>query len=1101
MIRALCIISLLSVNLLSAQETKEQAKPGARGLDAAPDKGYPLANLRFRSIGPALLSGRIVGLAVHPQDRSHYFVAVASGGVWKTDNAGVSWKPIFDNEGSYSIGCVVLDPKDPNTVWVGTGENNSQRSVGYGDGVYKSVDGGKSWTNLGLKDSQHIGKIVIDPRNSDTVYVASQGPLWNAGGDRGLYKTTDGGKIWNKILTISDNTGITDLVQDPRNPENMIAAAYQRRRHVYTLVNGGPESALYRTTDGGKTWNKLKSGLPTAEWGRVGLARSPSDPETVYAIVEAADKQGGIFRSNDNGLTWEKRNPFDQQAQYYAHIVVDPKNKERLYVMSVFLQVSDDGGKTLRNLGERWKHVDNHTIWIDPEHPDYYMVGCDGGLYESYDRATSWRHISNLPVTQFYDVTCEQIDSPFYKVYGGTQDNNTLGGPNHSISGHGISNSDWHVIVGGDGFTCRVDPKDPNIVYAESQYGGLVRFDWRTGQRISIVPQAKPNEPPLRWNWDSPIIVSPHKNTRIYFAANRLFRSDDRGDNWTLVSGDLSRQLDRDKLPVMGKIQPPDAVSKHVSTSFFGNITALSESPKKEGLIYVGTDDGLIQVTEDGGKNWRKIEKFPKVPDMTFVARVAASQHDVNTVYAVMENHKNGDFAPYLLKSTDLGNTWTSIVGDLPARGSTLAFVEDHVDPKLLFAGTEFGLYVSKDGGGKWHRLKNGLPTVAVKDLCIQQPMNDLVVATFGRGFYVLDDYSALRTATAEDLNQQAKLFAVRDAGLYMPTLQYGLRGKAFLGEAFYTAENPPYGAIITYHLKDALKTQKKQRQEKEKKDPKAYPSKEELRAEAEEEEPSIVVTITDAKGQPVRVLSGSATAGVHRVTWDLTLPAVNLPRPTPIGEGVEDLFGPPPGGPYAGPGQYRVSIAQRLKGVVTAIGEPVTFNVKYVGPMPLPEEDWKRLTEFQQQVFKLQRDLVAVQGIANELTTRLEQMKHALDLTPNAPADARDRVRKLIAAHRDTVRSLNGDAILRGRNENTPMSLAERVGVASSATRTIVNVPTGTEREQYTIARKGIDEIRQTLRQRLEKDVKELEKLLDNLGAPWTPGRLGGSDQDRDKD
>jgi hypothetical protein len=365
----------------------------------------------------------------------------------------------------------------------------------------------------------------------------------------------------------------------------------------------------------------------------------------------------------------------------------------------------------------------------------------------------------------------------------------------------------------------------------------------------------------------------------------------------------------------------------------------------------------------------------------------------------------------------------------------------------------------------------------------------------------VLDDYSALRTATAEDLNKQAKLFPVRDAGLYMPTLQYGLRGKAFLGEAFYTAENPPYGAIITYHLKDALKTQKKQRQEKEKKDPKAYPSKDELRAEAEEEEPTIVVTITDAKGQPVRVLNGPATAGVHRVTWDLTLPAVNLPRPTPIGEGVEDLFGPPPGGPYVVPGQYHVSIAQRVKGVVTAIGEPVAFQVKYVGPMPLPEADWKRLTEFQQQVFKLQRDLVAVQGSANELTTRLEQMKHALDLTPNAPADARDRVRKLIAAHRDTVRLLNGDAILRGRNENTLMSLAERVGVASSATRTIVNVPTGTEREQYTIARAGIDEIRQTLRQRLDKDVKELEKLLDKLGAPWTPGRLGGSDQDRNKD
>ncbi|MBO0699783.1 MAG: hypothetical protein J2P46_15405, partial [Zavarzinella sp.] len=755
---AFALLLALSV----AQPPEKKSDTGPKDAKTAA-KSHPMAGLRLRAIGPAVMSGRVVGFAVHPNDRSQYYVAVASGGVWKTTNAGVTWTPVFDNEGSYSIGCVTLDPKNPNVVWVGTGENNSQRSVGYGDGVYKSVDGGRTWQNVGLKASEHIGKIVIDPRDSDTVYVAAQGPLWGPGGDRGLYKTTDGGKTWNKILNISDNTGVTDLVQDPRNPDVMLAASYQRRRHVYTIVNGGPESAIHRTTDGGKTWTKVRSGLPGGDLGRIGLAFAPTDPDTVYAMVEAAEKQGGLFRSTDRGVTWEKRNQYDEQGQYYAHVVVDPVNKDRVYVMNVRILVSDDGGRTLSPLPEHAKHVDSHEIWIDPKNTNYYLVGCDGGIYESYDRGANWRHMSNLPVTQFYDLAVDQTDTPFYKVYGGTQDNNTLGGPVRNMSLHGLTNQDWSVMVGGDGFQCQVDPKDPNVIYAEFQYGGLVRYDWRTGQRVSIQPKPAPSEPPLRWNWDSPLLVSPHQNTRLYFCANRVYRSDDRGDSWKSVSGDLSRQIDRDTLPVFGKIQPPEAVFKHGSTSFYGNITAFAESPKKEGVLYAGTDDGLIQVTTDGGKDWTKADKFPGVPDMTFVARVVASQHDSDTVYAAFDNHKNADFAPYLLKSTDAGKSWTSIAGDLPARGSVLAFAEDHVNPKLLFCGTEFGLYFTVDGGQKWHRLKSGLPTVAVKDLGIQRAMNDLVVATFGRGFYVFDDYSPLREATSETFEKPATIFPVRD--------------------------------------------------------------------------------------------------------------------------------------------------------------------------------------------------------------------------------------------------------------------------------------------------------------------------------------------------
>ena len=464
----------------------------------------------------------------------------------------------------------------------------------------------------------------------------------------------------------------------------------------------------------------MKAGLPGEELGRIGLATAPSDPDVVYAIVEAAERKGGIFRSVDRGVTWEKRNDFDRQAQYYSHIVVDPKNKDRLYVMYVVMQVSDDGGRTLRPMTERWKHVDNHALWIDPNDTNYYLCGCDGGIYESFDRGANWAHKPNLPITQFYDVACDET-GPFYHVYGGTQDNYTLGGPARTRSAHGITNADWFVTQDGDGFQSRVDPKEPNIVYSEMQYGGLVRFDRKTGQRVGIQPQPGKGEPPLRWNWDSPLVLSPHANTRLYFAANKLFRSDDRGDSWKAISGDLTRQLDRDKLPVMGKIQGPEAVSKHLSTSFYGNCTALAESPKKEGLLFAGTDDGLIQVTEDAGANWRKIDKFPAVPERTFVTRLLASQHDANVVYAAFDNHKMGDFTPYLLRSSDAGKSWATIADDLPRRGSVYAIAEDHVDPNLLFAGTEFGLYASVDGGKKWQRLKAGLPTILVKDLAIQR--------------------------------------------------------------------------------------------------------------------------------------------------------------------------------------------------------------------------------------------------------------------------------------------------------------------------------------------------------------------------------------------
>lgn len=1070
-------VMLLSVALAAGQP----------GVVDAPKRDFapPVHAFHLRGIGPAVTSGRIAAFAVHPKDRSHFYAAVASGGVWKTTNGGATWAPVFDNEGSYSVGAITLDPQDANTVWVGSGENNSQRSVAYGDGVYRSTDGGKTWKNVGLKRSEHIARILVHPKNSDVVYVAAQGPLWGPGGDRGLFKTTNGGKSWERVLFVDDDTGVTDVVMDPRNPDVLIAASYQRRRHVWTLVNGGPGGGVHRTTDGGKTWTKITAGLPGVDLGRIGLAMAPSDPDTIYAQVEAAEKNGGIFRSTDNGKTWEKRNPFDSQAQYFCTPRVDPVNKDRLYVMNVYNQVSDDGGATLKPLGEADKHVDSHDIWIDPADPKYYLCGCDGGVYESHDAGKTWVFKANLPVTQFYDVAVDQNpkSGPFYHVYGGTQDNYTLGGPVRTRSTNGIVNADWYVVQGGDGFHCKVDPDDPDTVYAEYQYAGIVRFNRKTGNRVDIRPIAGKGEPPLRWNWDSPFIISPHNSKRLYFAANKLFRTDDRGESWTAVSPDLTRQLDRDKLKVFGKIQSPEAVAKNVSTSFYGNIVALAESPKQEGLIYVGTDDGLIQITEDGGKSWRKIEKLEGVPEGTYVSKLVASEHAAGTVYAAFDAHKNGDFKSYLMKSTDAGKTWATVAGTLPERGTVYCLAEDPTDPNLLFCGTEFGLFCAIDGGKKWHAMKNGLPTIQVKDLAVQKHNHDLVVATFGRGFYVIDDYSALRRLTTEAAVKADSVIPPQAVYAYVPMSQLGGAGKSFQGAAHYYAENSPYGATFTVTLKDTLKTKKQLRKEKEAEAKRAnkdidYPKLDDLREEAEEEAPTVTLVIQDATGDVVARVGCPTGEGVHRVTWNLRELAAN-----------------PDGGfgPMVVPGKYSAHLTKRQGGQEAKLTEPTGFDVRPDPIGTLTADDYAAVAKFNKEAKAAQKKLTAATKTADELAAKVEAMRKANKLTAK-PDDAADAKLTALADQLRTLkRKLNGDGILAARQENVPDSISDRIRYAAGTHDDAVARPTKTAGESLAIGLAELAEVTAALRAVAEKDIPPLEKALDAAGAPWTPGRLPG--------
>ncbi|MBI5916606.1 MAG: glycosyl hydrolase [Bacteroidetes bacterium] len=1054
--------------------------------------------LSWRSVGPAVTSGRIGDFAVHPKNRSTYYVASASGGVWKTTNAGTTYEPIFDGEGSYSIGCITLDPSNPNTVWVGTGENNNQRSVAYGDGVYRSNDGGKSWSNLGLKNSEHIGKIIVDPRNSDVVYVAAIGPLWSAGGERGVYKTSDGGKTWNMVLNdadgkplIDENTGVTDLVMDPRNPDVLFAASFQRRRHVFTYVGGGPGSTIYKSTDGGKTWAKAANGLPAGDLGRITFTFS-ADPEILFAMVEAQESKGGFFKSTNRGASWEKQSGHVTSGNYFCEIFAHPTEPNTVISMDVFNKISRDGGKTWSNLGEEFKHVDNHVIWIDPNDPDYMLSGCDGGVYETFDGAKSWKYHGNLPVTQFYKV---EVDNtlPFYHIHGGTQDNFSLGGPSRSRNGHGITNSDWYVTSLGDGFETQIDPDNPDIVYAQSQYGGLVRYDRKSGEMTSIQPKPAEGENTLRWNWDSPLAVSRHSPTRLYFCANRVYRTDDRGDSWTAISPDLTRQIDRNTLPVMGHIQSMDAIAKNQSTSEYGNIVAFSESQLNPNLLYVGTDDGLVQISENGGQTWVKIASFPGVPEMTYVNALLASQHDENVVYAAFNDHKRGDFKPYVFKSTDKGRTWTGISANLPERGSAYSLAEDHVEPGLLFVGTEFSCFFTVDGGKFWKKLGGGLPTIAVKDIAIQRRENDLVLATFGRGFYVLDDYSPLRHLNERELNAEAQILPIKDGLVFIPATPIGYStGKGFQGASYFTTPNPPMGVTFTYFIKNEDKTLKAKRQDWEKKQIKdgkeiRYPTYEELEAEQKEEAPYLLFTIYSRWGEIIRQLKTSPKKGVNRIIWD---GRYSSKAPASLSSGEHAPWESPDGGGFALPLDYTVNLSKVVNGEIVKLVDPQRFNLTTLGGATLAASDRKALDDYIREAAELQRAWDGTVSLLGELDGKTKLIRQAA-ASIGSPADLLDDVKAMEEKMRALTKTFYGDGVASKIDKPHAPSLGDRIYGMSYDIWSSTSAPTTTQREQLAIAKKQFGQELPKLRQLVEVDLKAIERKLEAAKAPYTPGRL----------
>ena len=1067
-------ITIYSSNLFA--EENEKANKDKK------DNSSIYSGLKFRSIGPALMSGRISDIVIHPENENVWYVTAGSGGVWKTENSGTTWKSIFDGQKSYSIGCISLDPQNPNIIWVGTGENVGGRHVAYGDGIYKSEDGGNNWKNMGLKKSEHLSKIIVHPNNSNIIWVASQGPLWSKGGERGIYKSTNGGESWQQTLGDSEWVGATDLLIDPRNSDLLYAATWQRHRTVAGYLGGGPGTAIYKSNDGGDNWTKLKKGLPKSNMGKIGLVLSPQKPDVIYAAIELDRRTGGVYKSENRGTSWKKMS--DAVAggtgpHYYQELYASPHNFDEIYLADNYMQVSFDGGKTFVRMNETEKHVDNHAVAFKSSDKNYILVGCDGGLYESFDKTKNWKFIDNLPLTQFYKIAVDD-NKPFYNIYGGTQDNNTQGAPSRTDNIHGIRNSDWFIILGGDGHQPATEPGNPNIVYAQWQRGNLNRHDILTGENINIKPQPAFGEKTERFNWDAPILVSPHNPKRLYFASQRVWKSEDRGDSWETISEDLTNNIERISTPFYGSKQKWNNAWDVRAMSNYSTITSLSESPIQEGLIYAGTDDGVIQMTENGGESWKKInfKKFSGLPETAFVNDIKTDLFDKNTVYVVFDNHKYGDYNPYIYKSKNKGFTWQKLTNNLPENTILWRIVQDHENKNLLFLGTEFGVYFTNNGGNEWIKLKGGLPNISVRDIAIQKRENDLVLGTFGRGIYILDDYSSLRTFNSKDMNSE--LFKPRNGYWYKQKRILGGGRKAAQGDNYFVADNPPFGVEFTYYLNEKILSKKKIREKNEKKSEKEnqiikVPNWEILEDEKKEINPAIWIFIY-SDNNIIKKVKAKNKKGLSRVSWNLSSESQSTIS--------KKNFNKEESGSIVNPGEYSAQLFKQIEGEYISISDKRTFKVDQISRGALEGVSIEQVSQFRQKLNNLRNDGNNLSNDIKDLKVKINMMLKAYKRGELLDENLHSTLLKNRIKIMTLLENLGGSQARKEiGEENEFPSMWSYLWSASSGANSSYG-PTKTHEKSLETANKIFMNIKDGYKE-IYKAIKPLDSQLEKIGAP----------------
>jgi photosystem II stability/assembly factor-like uncharacterized protein len=1075
--------------------------PTARAGQANPtDK---LKNLEFREIGPAVMGGRIDDFGVVESNPNIVYVGTASGGVWKTTNNGTTWEPVFDKEGVSTIGDIAIAPSDPAVVWVGSGEPNNRQSSSWGDGIYKSLDAGKTWQRMGLAATHHIGRIVIHPKNPDIVYAAALGHLWGPNPERGVYKTTDGGKTWAQVLKINDDTGVSDIAMDPESPDTLYAAAYERRRTPFGFNGGGPDGAIYKTVDGGATWKKLTKGLPYengGDVGRIGLDIYRKNPNIVYAIVQ--HEKGGTYRSEDKGETWKKMGDTNPRPSYYSQIRIDPNNDLRIWELGAQMYFSEDGGKTFTTQRIHGIHGDFHAMWIDPEDSNHMITGCDGGIHWSYDNGRTWDFINTIAIGQYYEVGLDN-EKP-YQICGGLQDNGSWCGPSMSLTRDGIANEDWTLMPGGDGFYAEIDNVEPWIVYTESQDGHISRRDAHTGQQRSVMPEAKAGDPHYRFQWNSPMAVSVHDHKTIYYGGNYLFKSTDRGDSWTRLGGDLTTGVDRNKLQIFGKAPDKNTLSRNDGVQDYPTITTLSESPLTPNVLWVGTDDGNVQVTRDGGKTWKNVaSRAPGVPKGTYVSRVLASKYGEGTAYVTFDGHRSDDYNVYIFSTTDYGENWKAIRNGIPDSAGTVHVVREHPrNQNLLFAGTEFGLWVSWDRGVNWTALKNNLPTVPVDDIEIQAEQNDLVLATHGRSIWIFDDLTPIEKFDTAVANSDLTFFAPRPATLW------DLRQRRWsAGQKMFTAKNPPYGAILNYYLKEAVpaeapKTGKEEKDKQEAASAEEKPSTE----EAAKKEGKVKISVYDKDGKLVREFDGPGKAGVNRTNWDLRWNSPAVPTPEQLQAAAAGFdFGPR--GPLVEPGDYTIKIKAGSK------EETQKVTVEDDPRMQMSSADRAARREAIDQLYAMakmaDKDRKTIEGIKEGLKTARDKWKKDAGKpdAPKIPEDiqkaAEELQKKVDAVAEKYVREREPLGSAGPPLEWKPDPLPQQVQSLLRDLDSFWAAPGGQQKEKLAELGPLLNDASAQVKKIAEEDLPALNKKMNDAGIPHivpvTPpptGRPGGEEE-----